>query len=111
DGVYGADKYGDETYVGYAGGNHETELIFDFGYNQTFDEVKIHYACGASAGVVPPKSVEVSYSSDKLHWTEFAVGGPGESGDSAHEYTLTGAPATGRFVKVYIKYGLYWMML
>ena len=111
DGIYGAQKYTDATYVGYAGGNHETELIFDFGYNQTFDEVKIHYACGASAGVVPPKSVEISYSSDKLNWTEFAVGGPGESGDYAHEYTVTGAPATGRFVKVYIKYGLYWMML
>ncbi len=111
DGIYGASDYKDAMYVGYAGGNRDMELIFDFGYNQTFDEIKLYYACLAGAGVVPPARVEVSYSSDKLNWTPWATGGPGEYGDTSHEYSLAGEPATGRFVKIYVKYGLYWFLL
>ena len=85
DGIYGASDYKDAMYVGYAGGNRDMELIFDFGYNQTFDEIKLYYACMAGAGVVPPSRVEVSYSSDKLNWTPWATGGPGEYGDTSHE--------------------------
>ena len=111
DGIYGASSYSDPMYVGYAGGNRDMELIFDFGYNQTFDEIKLYYACLAGAGVVPPARVEVSYSTDKLNWTPWATGGPGEYGDTSHEYSLAGEPATGRFVKIYVKYGLYWFLL
>ena len=111
DGIYGASDYKDPMYVGYAGGNRDMELVFDFGYNQTFDEIRLYYACLAGAGVVPPARVEVSYSSDKLNWTPWAVGGPGEYGDTSHEYSLSGEPVTGRFVKIYVKYGLYWFLL
>ena len=112
DGLFGSTDYGDPNYVGYAGGNHDVELIFDFGYKQTFDEVNFQYVCSYGPGIGAPKSVAVSYSSDKLNWSDFAAGGAGDDGDEMiHTYTLTGAPATARFVKVYIKYATSWMFV
>ena len=66
----------------------ETELIFDLGYKQTFDEVNFEYICDSGPGIGAPNSVTVSYSSDKLNWTEFAMGDSGDSeGIATHTYT------------------------
>ncbi|MBC8561006.1 DUF4855 domain-containing protein, partial [Fumia xinanensis] len=110
DGLFGSLDYGDINYVGYAKG--EIELIFDLGYKQTFDEVNFQYVCDSGPGIGAPNSVRVSYSSDKLNWADFAAGGSGDSGDGAtHTYTLSGAPATARFVKVYIKFATSWLFI
>ncbi len=79
---------------------------------QTFDEVNFEYICDSGPGIGAPNSVTVSYSSDKLNWTEFAMGDSGDSeGIATHTYTLTGAPATARFVKVYIKFATSWLFI
>ena len=110
DGLFGSLDYGDPNYVGYAEGS--TELIFDLGYKQTFDEVSFEYICDSGPGIGAPNSVTVSYSSDKLNWTEFAVGDSGNSeGIATYTYSLTGAPATARFIKVHIKFATSWLFI
>ncbi|PWL44143.1 MAG: hypothetical protein DBY45_06015 [Clostridiales bacterium] len=107
DGVIGSTtNFFDPAYVGIAGGR--ANLIVDFGYDQTFNSLTLHYIVEPSSSINPPKNVAVSYSKDKVNWTEFGTGG-GVS--SENECTINGEPGTGRFVKINIDWGAGWLFL
>lgn len=98
DGIIGSTtNFYDPDYVGIAGGR--ANLIVDFGYDQTFNSLTLHYIVKPSASINPPKNVTVSYSKDKVNWTEFGTGGVSSENERNQ--------CDSRFVQYCTRAGLY----